>query len=153
MQEAHWRSYRRNLPHLRMRHATYFVTWRLFSGQSDLSPEERSRVVEVLRHFHGCRYELLAYVVMNNHVHVVVTPGEKRTIDDLVHSWKSFSANQLQRQFKRIGTVWLNESFDRIVRDEEELETTVNYVLGNPWKRWPALEAYAWVGMPAAENE
>jgi len=34
---------------------------------------------------------------------------------------------------------------DRIVRDEDELEQKFNYILGNPWRRWPSLDGYAWV--------
>jgi hypothetical protein len=57
--------YRRNLPHWRLAGATYFVTWRLAGGQSELSAEERSLVTRCLRHFDQKRYDLLAYVVMD----------------------------------------------------------------------------------------
>jgi REP-associated tyrosine transposase len=43
------------------------------------------------------------------------------------------------------GLVWQDESFDRIVRNEGELEQKFNYILGNPWKRWPSLDRYPWV--------
>jgi hypothetical protein len=32
-----------------------------------------------------------------------------------------------------------------IVRNAGELEQKFNYILGNPWKRWPSLDRYAWV--------
>jgi hypothetical protein len=34
---------------------------------------------------------------------------------------------------------------DRIVRNEVELEQKFNYILGNPWRRWPSLDRYSWV--------
>src|SRR5438067_1612913 len=65
---------RRRLPHLRAFGATYFVTWRLAHGQPDLTHAERAIVAAAIRHFDGTRYALAAFVVMNDHVHVVVHP-------------------------------------------------------------------------------
>ena len=59
--------YRRNLPHWRLAGATDFVTWRLAGGQSELSPAERSLVVQSLQHFDQKKYELRAYVVMEEY--------------------------------------------------------------------------------------
>lgn len=67
-------AYRRKLPHLRMQGSVYFVTWRLAKTQPALHPEEKTSVVAAIRHFDGLRYELIAYVVMDDHVHVLVLP-------------------------------------------------------------------------------
>jgi putative DNA methylase len=98
-------------------------------------------------HFHGVRYDLLAFVVMNDHVHVVVTPMDGRMLEEILYSWKSYTSHQLKLGSHREAPIWLDESFDRIVRDDDELEQKVNYILGNPWKRWPELQEYEWVGM------
>jgi REP element-mobilizing transposase RayT len=143
---AVFKGYYRNLPHWRLEGATYFVTWRINPSQGDLSVEERSAVQDALRHFGGERYDLLAHVVMNDHVHVLVQPFEEFGLEQTVHSWKSFSARELQRKHGRRGSVWLREYFDRVVRDEKEFLQKLNYVLGNPWKRWPDLKEYPWVG-------
>ena len=66
-------------------------------------------------------------------------------LQDVVHSWKSYSANRLQRAHRRIGAVWEEEYFDRIVRGEKEFKQTIEYILFNPWKRWPELQEYRWV--------
>ena len=89
--------YERRLPHWRLRGATYFVTWRLADGQRDLTPEERTLASSALRHFDGQRYELCAFVVMNDHIHTLVTPLPNHQLQDLVHSWKSFTAHALRR--------------------------------------------------------
>ena len=109
--------YRRKLPHWRLEGGTYFLTWRLHRNQTELKPEERSLVASSLRHFDGSRYKLLAYVVMNDHVHTLVEPLPGYDLSGITHSWKSFTANGLQRQHKRKGVIWQDESFDRIVRD------------------------------------
>lgn len=137
--------YRRKLPHWRMGGATYFVTWRLSKGQVELAPEERTLVVDALRHFDRQRYELWTSVVMNDHVHALVTPWEPHPLQAIVHSWKSFTANRLQRIGRRRGKIWQDESLDRIVRDEAELLEKWRYILQNPRKRWPGVSDYPWV--------
>jgi REP element-mobilizing transposase RayT len=137
--------YRRNLPHWRLRGASYFVTWRKHKNQDDLSPEEKDVVVAALRHFDGKRYELTGYVVMNDHAHVIVWPEDGHVLEDLCHTWKSFTAHEFQRQFERTGSVWQDESFDRIIRNEAEYHAKLLYVLNNPRKRWPEIRHYKWV--------
>jgi putative transposase len=67
-------------------------------------------------------------------------------LSSIMHSWKSLTANQLQRKFGRHGAIWLHESWDRIIRDEDELLEKCNYILNNPFKRWPELREYPWMG-------
>ena len=138
--------YRRKLPHWRLSGAVYFVTWRLHGSQPEITPDERTVVLGAIRHFSEYRYQLFAYVVMNDHVHVLVKPRDEHPLYTLLHSWKSFTAHQFQRQFGRRGPIWQDEYFDRIVRDEDEFLEKAQYILNNPRKRWPELEEYPWVG-------
>jgi len=101
--------------------------------------------VNAIRHFDGSRYELHAYVVMNNHVHVIVHPWPERELEWIISSWKSYSARQIQRSRGLRGPVWQREYFDRIVRDQEEFREKLRYIQSNPFKRWPGLESYLWV--------
>jgi len=146
MIEAEFRSYRRNLPHFRMRGATYFVTWHLHASQDELAGPERSEVLKSLLHFHGRRYDLSAFVVMNDHVHTLVAPFDGWTLDDVVQGWKSFTAHQLTKRHVRLAPVWTSESLDRIVRDQAEFDEKMQYILNNPVKRWPTQVEYPWVG-------
>ena len=144
MSEPLFHTYRRRLPHWRLTGATYFVTWRLAAGQQDLTPCERTLVVQALRCFEQQRYELAAYAVMNDHVHVVLTPLAEHRLEQIVRSWKSYTARTFQRETGRHGSVWLVESFDRIVRDEAELLEKMHYTVNNPHKRWPDITEYPW---------
>lgn len=145
--------YRRKLPHWRKAEAIYFVTWRLHHSQTELTPDERQLLTTALNHFDGKRYELLAYVVMHNHIHVIVEPNNEHQLQAIVHSWKSFSANRLQREYGRKGNIWQDEYFDRIVRDEGEFLQKAQYILNNPWKTWPEIKEYQWVGIRMAGTE
>jgi len=97
-----------------------------------------------LLHFDGLRYRLLAWCVMPNHVHVVVEPGANHNLGAIVHSWKSFSANQANRILARSGPFWHRDYFDRYIRDEGHLERTVDYVENNPVKAGLIPDAVKW---------
>lgn len=124
--------------------AVYFVTWRLAAGQRPLAPRERGVVSHALQHGNGAAHRLLAFVVMDDHVHVLVEPTGI-PLERLTHSWKSFTTHQLQRLHRREGPVWETGSFDRVVRNDEELRQRAEYIVGNPWKRWPFVKSYPWV--------
>lgn len=142
-----FRIYQRDLPHWRESGVTYFVTWRLHCGQPLLQGWERSLVVNAILHFQNTRYELDGYVVMDDHVHVMLRLMESWRLEQLTHSWKSFTAHQLQKEGIRNVPIWQKESFDRIVRDEEEWMNKISYIAHNPLKRWPNLEGtYQWMG-------
>jgi putative transposase len=147
------RIYRRRLPHWRLDGATYFVTWRLHRGEAPLSPAERSLLLGVLRRFDGVRCQLHALVVMDDHVHVVVTPMAGWELGQIMHSWKSFSANRLQRTQERVGPVWQADSHDRIIRNTGELAQKIGYVRDNPMRRWPGTSHYPWVWIAPARDE
>ncbi len=139
-------SYRRKLPHWRMQGCVYFVTWRLAKTQPALNSEEKTLVVTAIRHFDGLRYELIAYVVMDDHTHALVLPLPNHSLQQILHSWKSFTAKRLRKLGARAVPVWQDEYFDRIVRDETDLIRKAEYVLGNPLKRWPEMQEYPWSG-------
>ncbi len=139
------RFYRRRLPHWRERCAVYLVTWRLRADQQELSSAERELICSELRHRDGERYRVHAYVVMNDHVHVLVEPFAGQILEKVVHSWKSFTAHRLQRQYGRQGRIWQEEYFDRVVRDAKEFDEKLRYIVNNPWRRWPGLVEYSWV--------
>ena len=137
---------RRNLPHWRLKGSAYFVTWRLRRDQARLKPDERELVSSIIKFNHNKRYQLYAYAVMDDHVHVALRPFPDDDLDKIIHTWKSYSANQLQRKFGRKGGVWVVEPWDRIIRDEAELYEKCQYILNNPFKRWPELRDYPWAG-------
>ena len=80
-------------------------------------PKAAAVVAEALRHFDLQRYHLDAFVIMLNHVHALVQPLAGHSLKEILRSWKSYSARQINKTLGRNGSVWMEESFDRIVRD------------------------------------
>ena len=91
-------------------------------------------VADALRHFNFKRYVLDAFVVMPNHVHVLVQPTAGHSLADIVHSWKSFTASAINRALDRNGQLWMPESYDHVVRDWRELLAWRQYIAANPEK-------------------
>ena len=104
-------------------------------GECLLKNEEVSAiVVDSLRHFDSQRYVLDAFVVMPNHVHVLVQPAKDYSLSDILHSWKSFSGKAINKLLGRTGAFWQEETYDRIVRDWNELVRYRDYIVRNPEK-------------------
>src|SRR5690606_12007232 len=60
-----------------------------------------ARIVgDTLQHFDGQHFELVSYVVMPNHVHVLFRPLGEHTVSEIVKSWKSFSAREVNKDRK-----------------------------------------------------
>ncbi len=96
-------------------------------------PEIAEIVSDSLEHFAGQRYELHAWTIMPNHVHVVVTPSERHSLSEILHSWKSYTATKANKLLDRRGQpFWQRESYDRLVRDEKEFHQVCVYTVENP---------------------
>lgn len=92
------------------------------------------KVVDAIRFFDGSRFALGDWCIMPNHVHALITPMEGYELEDILHSIKSYSANQINKCLSRSGAFWMTESYDRLVRDAEELQRTQDYIRANPMK-------------------
>jgi len=144
-------------------------------GPRWLAQSEIAQIVaEALRYRDGKVYGLLAYCIMPNHVHLVcrigsagdgigriASPGCGETqaanpsydsdgeqpvaLHKILQSLKRHTARQANLKLGRQGAFWQEESYDRVVRDAEELERVLSYVLNNPvkaglvedWQEWP----------------
>lgn len=56
------------------------------------------------------------------------------SLAEILHSIKSYSASKVNKLLGKSGSLWLDENFDRIVRDESELLEKMNYIMNNPVK-------------------
>jgi type I restriction enzyme M protein len=66
------------------------------------------------------------------------------SLDGILHSWKSFTAKEANKVLARTGAFWQPESFDHLIRDEQDFTHAVEYVLNNPAKA--GLSDWKWVG-------
>ena len=113
-------------------------------GECHLRRPEVARLVEqALRFFDGTRYELLAWVVMPNHVHVLFAQREV-TLGKVVGSWKSYTAKEANRILGRTGQFWDEDYWDTYLRDEAQERRTRRYIENNPVKACLVREPGQW---------
>ncbi len=106
-------------------------------------PEIAKVVLDALKFFNQSRYELHAWSIMPNHVHVLLRPENGYELEKIIHSWKSFTAKQANEILRQKGTFWQEEYYDHLVRDGEDFMHQVRYILENPVKGNAARE---WTG-------
>jgi REP element-mobilizing transposase RayT len=97
-------------------------------------PEIAEIVKDSLHYFEGQRYYLHAWSIMPNHVHVIVEPVAGWKLAQITHSWKSFTANMINRKLSRHGQLWQYEPYDHLIRNESEYLEQMEYVWNNPEK-------------------
>ncbi len=90
-------------------------------------------VAEALRHFDGERYRLLAWVIMPNHVHVLVKTDQE-PLSKVVRTWKQFSARKANAILGRSGAFWQADYWDTFMRDRDHEQNTIRYIQENPVK-------------------
>ena len=136
-----------NLPHWQLPGAHYFITFNT-ADRRQLSPEARDIVLNALKFWDGQRLNLIAAVVMPDHVHAILSPRERTPgvywdLSNLMHSVKSYSANEINKVENQRGeAVWQSETYDHIIRDLAEYQRLLSYIAYNPVKA--ELSASPW---------
>lgn len=101
-------------------------------------------VQDALLHFNRTRYQLMAWCVMPNHVHVIVTPLSGHALSSILNSWKGFTGKKANEFLKRHGAFWERESFDHAIRSAESVERFAEYVEQNPVEAGLCARAENW---------
>jgi len=161
--------YRRNLPHFQPDGAELFITFRLYgtlplaSGRDGRAfvaadrelertplgpcwlqqPRVAECVTETIRDGERIRalYDLVAFVVMPNHVHLLIEP--KAPAPKITQYVKGVSAKRANGLLRRTGQpFWQDESFDRWVRSSKERDNIIRYIEFNPVRASLASEPH-----------
>jgi len=116
------------------------------NDRSWLNDERVARMVAEALCFRDKKvYDLLAYCIMPNHVHIVFTVERSATsLYKILQSLKAHTAREANKILRQKGAFWQHESYDHVVRDGKELERIIAYVLHNPvkagmvanWEQW-----------------
>jgi alanyl-tRNA synthetase/REP element-mobilizing transposase RayT len=155
---------RRNLPHFERPWAKYMVTFST-RERRQLTPPERDLVLKsvLYAHDHG-QYQIYAACVMPDHVHLLFEPQIKEqdkegrsvfwSLSDILQGIKSASAHNINKLSGQSGHVWEQESMDRMLRGQSDLEEKFHYICRNPWEAGivDATESYQWLWTPGAEE-
>jgi len=130
------KTYRRNLPHWELKGSTYFITTRVVGelGSPFLNPELAQLVIEALFRYHEKKYLLHAYVVMPDHLHLIIKPLDDVTLAQIYKEFKGSTAFYINKRLNRRGQFWQAENFDHLIRDGMGLRLKWEYIKENPVK-------------------
>jgi len=105
------------------------------SGSCLLKDPRLSRIVsDSLLHFNHIRHEIESFIIMPNHVHVLFSIIEPYKLEQIVKSWKGFSARKINAALDRKGDFWQEDYWDRMIRSENHLRKCKEYIIENPQK-------------------
>ncbi len=129
---------RRTLPRWERAHATYHVRTSVHPERTErlTQPEIGKTVSETLEYDDGRRYRLHCYVLMPDHLHMLLHPlqrgGGSIPITEIMKTLKGVSARRINRANGLGGSFWLDQSYTRIIRCEKEYRETWHYIRSNP---------------------
>ena len=132
---------------------SHFVTFTCYHRRRGFhSPAVYDLFVQVLEQMR-CRFALCVYgyVVMPEHVHLLLSEPQRGLLADAMHYLKLSFAKRL-----RAGVFWQKRYYDRNVRDEREFVEKLRYIHRNPVKTglcelpedWPWSSYGTAVGLP-----
>jgi putative transposase len=91
-------------------------------------------VTDSLHYGDGKAYDLEAFVVMPNHVHILAAFLDEQGMLDQCESWKHFTSVRINRVIGKRGRFWQQDGFDHLVRSMEHVEAFRRYIELNPQK-------------------
>lgn len=104
-------------------------------GECHLRDPRIAALMETTMQFHHrSRFELLAWVVMPNHVHALFKVGDTTPLSAIMQNWKSISAVAANKLLGRAGEFWQTDYWDTFMRDEAEKTKAIRYIENNPVK-------------------
>lgn len=152
--------YRRSLPHYRSPGCIYHCRFSVDPCFGCFTQDWMFEIVEeaILLH-HKKDWVILAYEIMSTHTHLILQPVpvcshlsawcDQRLfhrLETITGGIKGRSSRLINRRLSRTGILWQSESFDRTVRNEQDLESVIDYIHHNPvrWKLMERSEEYRW---------
>ncbi|MBN2602024.1 MAG: transposase [Candidatus Marinimicrobia bacterium] len=113
------------------------------------NPDVANIVSDSLFIMNSIQYELYCYCIMPNHVHILIKPLKKKddsyySLAEILKGHKGSTARRANVILETKGKFWHIESYDHLVRSQEEFENIVHYIVNNPvkaklvddWKMW-----------------
>ena len=113
-------------------------------GECHLRQPEIARLVDAaFQFYHQKNYELLAWVVMPNHIHVLFKTGAL-PLGKIISQFKKYTASEANKLLHRRGEFWAADYWDTFMRDAPHELRTRRYIENNPVKALLVREPKAW---------
>ena len=128
----------------------YYITFAIKYGK--LSEDDVMLVLNHIRAGHGIYYQLYAAQVMPDHVHVILKPHDNYSLSRIMKGLKGISARKIYTHRMTEGSIWQSESFDRIIRSENDLIEKLKYIYNNPLRANITEDPDKYCGLHSNDN-
>ena len=130
----------------RSNHCAYFVSTQTIGRRSLFQTDHWAALLKsVLEHNSGDGYVLHAWVIMPDHLHLLLTPNE--SIEKAVQLIKGGFSFRVKRELGWLNDVWQQGFTDHRIRDNEDWEHHLDYIHQNPVDAGLSVD-YPWMGFP-----
>ncbi len=104
-------------------------------GECCLRSERCRRIVaDAINRLNRDVYNIVAFVIMPNHIHLLTVISEQGNTQEMMRLIKGISSRGINEVINRSGKLWHADYFDRIVRSEDHFKHCLNYIVNNPKK-------------------
>jgi len=116
---------------------TYFVTTCAHTHRNFFQRDETAElmIATIVRYRDAGEFLLHEYVIMPDHIHLIVTPGRNSSIARVMQLIKGGSSHALRKAGLKLNTVWQQRYQERRIRDFEELANFARYIRENPVRK------------------
>ena len=122
-------------------------------GECWLRRRDLSALVEkILLEADGHDHQMQAWVIMPNHVHLVVDVWDM-PLATLIIRWKGKSSRQANLLLCRSAKFWKEDYYETLIRDTAHLKRAIRYAEQNPIKAFLAKAAREWLWSSARHRD
>jgi REP element-mobilizing transposase RayT len=125
------------LEHINLEGYAYFVTTNVYHRQKIFSNPKIGDIVLSAIFFLRDKgyYRLYSFVIMPEHLHLIILPQNKRTVSQIMHRLKSYTAKKINNLLGRSGKIWQDGFYERIIRSQDDLREKATYMENNPVRK------------------
>lgn len=122
----------------------YFLTHVTYNRQNILINHFNLLWESINRYQQKANFELIAWVVLPDHIHMIIDPKENNLSTLMKKIKLSFSMKCLKEQNLKSGKVWQNRFWDHIIRDQNDMNRHIDYIHYNPVKHQVINSPFEW---------
>jgi putative transposase len=125
---------------------SYFVTTKTWENRAIFQVKENAEILIhcMLEYRDRGAYLLHEFVVMPNHLHLLITPGGETSLEKAIQFIKGGSSYQIHRQRENKIQIWSSGFHEATIRDAENFEARRNYIRMNPVEAGLAARPEDW---------
>ncbi len=142
-----WRDfkYTNKPPRLYVDSSEYFLTFYTFKREIELGNKERDIIWEsLIFQEKSLDLELVNFVILADHVHVLIRIENARDVSIFLDRVKSYTSRKIGNLQIASTPIWQRGTYDRVVRNDEELEAYFDYIVFNPIKHGLVTDSVEW---------